>query len=310
MTSHDVVAILRRVLGIKRVGHTGTLDPMATGVLPISVGTATRVMEYLDGDIKEYVCKLKLGLFTDTLDVWGKVLEEIPKEEVLKFMPDHIQIDEILKSFKGVIEQIPPIYSAIKVDGKRLYNYARADETVEIPKRKVYIENIEVLDLDFKEGEITLLIRCSKGTYIRSLCRDIAGKLGTIGTMSYLRRTKSGSFTEEDSIPIREVMAMEREEAIKLLVPMDKALDNLGKISIEDCKVDSFLNGGKIGRRDYKEESSPRYKDGEFPLPLGNHMNSYRVYGNYDNKLQLLGIGVIDSEKYFLKGQKILITRN
>ena len=166
-TSHDCVAVVRRVIGVKRVGHTGTLDPMATGVLPVCVGTAARINEYLDYDTKTYDCVMKLGIITDTLDIWGEVLEERPVPDM-----DEAVIAETIMGFTGEISQIPPKYSALKVAGKKLYEYARAGQEVEIKPRKINIKHISVNNIDLENKEISFTVECSKGTYIKKpVCR-------------------------------------------------------------------------------------------------------------------------------------------
>ncbi|MBP3385202.1 MAG: tRNA pseudouridine(55) synthase TruB, partial [Firmicutes bacterium] len=202
-TSHDCVAIMRGVLGLKRVGHTGTLDPMATGVLPVCAGPAARVMEYLDLDFKTYECEMQLGLTSDTLDIWGEVEQAGDASAVTEE-----QIREAFVPFKGMISQVPPKYSAIKIDGRKLYQYARSGEDVDIPTREVYINDIEIISIDMKEKKILWRVECSKGTYIRSICRDIGDALGCGAVMTGLTRTASGAFTIENAVDIRQLRDM------------------------------------------------------------------------------------------------------
>ncbi len=189
ITSRDVVNIICKELGTKKVGHTGTLDPIAEGVLVICVGKATKLVELLTSNDKEYVAEVKLGMLTDTLDIDGKVLKKeesrINKEKLLS----------VLKSFNGTYNQEVPIYSAVKIKGKKLYEYARNNEEVELPKRLVEIKSIELLE--FKEDSYKFKVSVSKGTYIRSLIKDINDKLGVIGVMSSLKRTRQGNFKIE-----------------------------------------------------------------------------------------------------------------
>lgn len=182
-TSHDIVSKIRKKLNIKKVGHTGTLDPLATGVLPILLGNGTKLSKYLINHDKEYIATIKLGVKTDTADIEGTVIEE---QEVPLLTEE--QIMNSLESLKGKQKQIPPMYSAIKVNGKKLYEYARSGESIMVEPRDIEIYNIELIQ--YKEHEIKFKVACSKGTYIRSLCEDIAQKLNTIGTMSALERTK------------------------------------------------------------------------------------------------------------------------
>ena len=198
-TSNDVVQIVKKIFK-EKVGHTGTLDPMATGVLPLLVGKGTKCSQYLINHDKIYTATLLLGKKTDTGDITGNVVE---KQEVKNEILDRENIEKVLKSFKGEIEQIPPMYSAIKINGKKLYEYARQGQTIQVPPRKITIYDIELIKLEGKE--ITFRVGCSKGTYIRTLCEDIASKLGTVGTMSELNREKVGNFSIEDSIKINEL---------------------------------------------------------------------------------------------------------
>ena len=184
-TSQDVVAKLRGRLHIRRVGHTGTLDPMATGVLPVCFGKATRIIEYYDDDFKTYEAEMKLGMVTDTLDITGTVLEtkpvDVSEEDVI----------QAICSFRGWITQIPPKYSALKVNGKPLYKYAREGVEVEIKSRKIYVADIQPMEVNLRENRILFRVTCSKGTYIRTICDDIGKKLGCGGTMTDLQRTQS-----------------------------------------------------------------------------------------------------------------------
>ena len=198
MTSFDVVAVLRRVTHIKQIGHTGTLDPFATGVLPICIGKATKLIEYLPDD-KEYTATVQFGANTDTYDLEGEVTQTFDKKI------SQTDLKEILKDFEGEIEQLPPIYSAIKVKGKKLYEYAREGKEVEIKPRKVFIKKIELLSFDYEGQNAQILVECSKGTYIRSIAFDIGQKLNCGGYLIALKRTKAGMFSIEKSINLVEV---------------------------------------------------------------------------------------------------------
>ena len=244
-TSHDCVAVVRRVIGVKRVGHTGTLDPMATGVLPVCVGTAARINEYLDYDTKTYDCVMKLGIITDTLDIWGEVLEERPVPDM-----DEAVIAETIMGFTGEISQIPPKYSALKVAGKKLYEYARAGQEVEIKPRKINIKHISVNNIDLENKEICFTVECSKGTYIRSLCADIGEKLDCGACMSGLVRTKTGVFTLDDAVDIEAVKKMSREELVSKLFPTDYPLVQFGRVELSANRAKDFVNGKKIPKRD------------------------------------------------------------
>ena len=244
-TSHDCVAVVRRVIGVKRVGHTGTLDPMATGVLPVCVGTAARINEYLDYDTKTYACVMKLGIITDTLDIWGEILEERPVPEI-----NEAAITETIMGFTGEISQIPPKYSALKVAGKKLYEYARAGQEVEIKPRKINIKHISVNNIDLINKEISFTVECSKGTYVRSLCADIGEKLGCGACMSGLVRAKTGVFTLDDAVDIEAVKKMSREELVSKLFPTDYPLVQFGRVELSAKRAKDFVNGKKIPIRD------------------------------------------------------------
>lgn len=211
-TSHDVVAKLRGKLREKRIGHAGTLDPMATGVLPVFVGRATRAVEFAAEGEKEYVAWLKLGLVTDTQDITGTVLEERPVSAGLD------DLEAVLNRFRGEIFQIPPMYSAIKKDGKKLYELARKGIEVERAARPVTIHSLTVEGVAGIDCFV-LRVRCSKGTYIRTLCHDIGAALGCGGTMASLRRTMACGFSLADAVPLSEVLGSEDPQA--LLLPVD-----------------------------------------------------------------------------------------
>lgn len=214
-TSHDVVAVMRGILHTKKVGHTGTLDPDAEGVLPVCVGTATKAADMLTDADKEYIARVKLGMVTDTQDITGTVLERHPvtvSEE---------QIRAAAQTFLGEIDQIPPMYSAVKIAGKKLYEYARAGKEVERKPRRVTIEHIAVSEVS--GDEFTLQVRCSKGTYIRTICHDLGQLLGCGGCMSALTRTRASGFTLDQAVTLKELeQAMEQGTAEQLLVPVDE----------------------------------------------------------------------------------------
>lgn len=239
MTSHDVVNILRKKTGIKKIGHTGTLDPMATGVLPICIGKATRVSEYLLNLDKEYIADLTLGSRTDTLDSEGQVIETsntiVEKEKIL----------EVFKNYVGTIKQTPPMYSALKFKGKKLYELAREGKTIERPKREIKIYSIDILNI-VDNKEISFRVKCSRGTYIRSLCDDIGFDLETFGHMSYLMRTQAGSFDIENSYSLDYINKLSLDEINNILIPMDHSLDHLDSLKVSDEDYDRLINGVKI----------------------------------------------------------------
>ncbi|MBN2795881.1 MAG: tRNA pseudouridine(55) synthase TruB [Clostridia bacterium] len=242
MTSHDVVAIVRRVLKTKKVGHTGTLDPMATGVLPICIGQATKIVDFLQADKKTYIAELTLGVTTDTEDAWGEVLET---KEV------HVTDDEISKailSFVGEIEQVPPMYSALKVKGKKLYELAREGKVIERQARIRHIYQIEILSI--ADNKVKFEVVCSKGTYIRTLCKDIGEVLGVGGHMSSLDRSATGNFHKEQSISIEDLKAESFDQSAHL-IPIDLALTFDKKIEISDKAKELVMNGVKIDLAHY-----------------------------------------------------------
>ena len=237
-TSNDVVQIVKKIYN-EKVGHTGTLDPMATGVLPLLIGKGTSLSKYLINHDKVYEATIKLGIATNTGDLEGKIIEE---KEVDKNILKQENIEKVLKEFLGKQTQIPPIYSAIKVKGKKLYEYARNGEEVEIPSREITIYNINLINIDKKENEIKFNVSCSKGTYIRTLCKDIAKKIGTIGYMSNLNRIKVGDFDIKNSITIDE---LKQNENIKIIT-IEEFFKNNNKIDINNNNLKLLLNGVKI----------------------------------------------------------------
>ncbi len=239
-TSFDVVAKLRGILHVKKIGHTGTLDPDATGVLPICIGKATKVCDLLTNKDKSYTTTLLIGKSTDTYDISGTVTNEsevnVTENEVIN----------AINSFLGEIEQIPPMYSAIKVNGKKLYELARQGKVIDRQARKVTIYNIEVIDISLPR--IIMRIDCSKGTYIRSLCNDIGEKLGCFGCMESLVRNKVGDFDIENAIKVEEIEKIYNENNIdKVLLPVDYVFSSYPKGVILDDSKKYALNGAKLG---------------------------------------------------------------
>lgn len=239
MTSHDAVNFFRRLLGIKKIGHTGTLDPNATGVLPICIGKATRVSEYFNEMDKEYVGELTLGMKTDTQDMDGKVIE-VSHNKVIEG-----QIINSFNKFKGEIRQVPPMYSAVRHKGKKLYELAREGIIVERKSRSIHIKELNILS-NYKNKEIIFYTKCSKGTYIRTLCNDIGEDLETYGFMSYLIRVGVGNFSIENSYGKEYLSSLKKNQVEKLLEPMDLALTHMDKIVVEDHLFNQLINGAKI----------------------------------------------------------------
>lgn len=273
-TSHDVVAIAKKTLG-EKIGHTGTLDPNATGVLPLLIGKATKISKYLVNHDKVYQSVLKLGIKTDTADVTGNVLEE---QEVI--MPKEEKIEDVFSSMIGRKKQIPPMYSAIKVNGKKLYEYARKGKSIEIQPREIEIYDLTLNKVDTSVNEITFTVHCSKGTYIRTLCEQIAESLGTIGYMKELNRLQVGEFKIEDSVTIEELK--ENKESMKdKIISIEKFLANKEKIVLDVKRKEQFLNGVK----------------------LQYHLKN-DIYRIYDEQEKFMGLGIIKEE--YLKRDVIL----
>lgn len=245
MTSFGVVARLRRLTG-EKCGHSGTLDPLATGLLPVMVGKSTKLCELFTAGRKGYIGTLRFGLCTDTGDITGQVLGE------QEGMPTEEEFRAILPQFLGAIEQRPPAYSAIKVNGVPLYKLARAGKEVEIPSRTVEIHRLELLSFDAEKKEAVLEVECSKGTYIRSLFMDMAEALGCLGTMSALRRTKSGRFSLENAIPLEELMQRLEEGNAEDLITPAEALDFLPRFEPQDFFATLMRNGCEIAVKKMK----------------------------------------------------------
>lgn len=272
-TSHDIVYQAKKTTG-EKVGHTGTLDPMATGVLPLLIGKGTLCSKYLINHDKIYEVQLTLGMKTDSADSEGCVLEE-------KEVPDAIfqkeKIEEILKTSRGKQEQMPPMYSAIKVKGKKLYEYARKGQMVEVQPRQIEIYDIKLLEIKKEEKQIKFQVHCSKGAYMRSLCEDIAKRLGTIGYMSDLNRTRVGEFSIEQAITIEQLQ--EQKQDIKYIT-IEELFEKKPRIEIVEKRLQPFLNGVKLTMKEAN--------------------GVYRIYCNN----QFIGIGIV--EKEFLKRDIII----
>ncbi len=240
ITSHDVVYKLRRLLGIKKIGHTGTLDPDASGVLPMCVGKGTKLAEMLTATDKQYFAELTLGAFTDTQDASGEVLERFD----VRVTEDEIR--KKIAEFVGEISQTPPMFSAIKVNGKKLYELAREGKTIEREARMVTIKNIEIQKIDLAAKTVTMLVDCSKGTYIRTLCNDIGAALGCGGYMSALTRTKTGRFCIEESFTLEQIEEMMQNDDLSFMVPVAEALPEYRRITLADKNAKKVRNGIKI----------------------------------------------------------------
>ena len=256
-TSFDVVAKLRGITKIRKIGHTGTLDPDATGVLPVCIGSATKLVDMLTDKTKEYVADMKLGITTDTQDISGQVID---KKEV------NITIDEFrdaILSFIGASKQIPPMYSALKVDGKKLCDMARAGITVERKPRDININDIEILDIDRTSAKVR--VSCSKGTYIRTLCNDIGERLGCGAVMTGLVRTRSGSFTIDKAYRLDQIEELAKKGELESIVTrVDEVFSDYARVTVSAETEKRVLNGNQI-RLDSKEEFLRVYlENGQF----------------------------------------------
>ena len=235
-TSHDIVRKAKKILN-EKVGHTGTLDPNATGVLPLLIGKGTQISKYIINHDKVYEAVLQLGTKTDTADVEGKIIEE---KTVTERALEKENIEIVLEELTGEQEQIPPMYSAIKINGKKLYEYARKGETIEVKPRTINIYKLELINIDKEKKQIEFRIHCSKGTYIRTVCENVAEKLETVGYMKELKRTQVGEFKIEDSISIEEL------EEKKECITIEKYFKNYKNINLDSKRLQLFLNGVKL----------------------------------------------------------------
>ena len=240
LSSHDVVDIVRRIFKQKRVGHAGTLDPAAAGILPVALGRAARLVEYMEGADKSYRAEIAFGYATDTGDVYGEVVESVPHP----VLPSEEELRRVLGQFVGEIEQLPPAYSAIKVGGQRAYDLARQGAAVEIKARTVRIDRLELLRVDAARARILLDVDCAKGTYIRSLCTDIGATMGLPATMRFLLRTRVGGFTLDDSYTLEELA----EAGADALRAPDTALD-LPVYELDPQRVRAFYSGLSTSER-------------------------------------------------------------
>ena len=267
MTSQNVVSKVKRILNEKKVGHAGTLDPNATGVLPILVGKATKISKYLIEHDKSYEAIIKLGEKSSTGDIEGDIVEK--KEIKLdKYTSEDIQ--NILNMFLGKTKQIPPMYSAIKVNGKKLYEYAREGKEVELKERDIEIFNIQLKNVDYENQEISYIVDCSKGTYIRTLCEDIAKKLNTVGYMKELTRLRVDKFNISNAITLEELEEKKNNSNFEDIIPIESLFSDKPKIILTNKKENLFLNGVK--------------------LTFNNEDGTYLIY---NEKKSYVGLGII-----------------
>jgi tRNA pseudouridine55 synthase len=306
MTSHDGVQMLRRLTGIKRIGHTGTLDPMAVGVLPLCIGSAARITEYLDLDYKKYRCEMQLGIETDTQDIWGAVIQDNRSNINVTIE----SITEALNTFQGLISQYPPGYSAVRVNGKRLYEYARQGQEVEIKPRTIDIKSITVTRCDMEKGKITFDVECSKGTYIRTICHDTGKLLGCGAVMSCLIRTASGAFTLEDTVTIEELTEQGPE---RFLLEPDFPLVHFGQAVVNEDRGKWFANGGHLRMSDVKIIREPVYKNAGEGLNIRDeYRQAYNIYADRSNAAStedsgFLGVAFYNNDYKKLVADKIFL---
>lgn len=277
MTSHDVVYSIRRILKTKKVGHTGTLDPMAAGVLPICIGSATKISGYLLNDKKKYRCEMILGHNTDTQDRWGKIINtrsvNVTKKDII----------DVFHSFKGEIEQIPPMYSALKHKGKKLYELAREGKEIPREPRKIMIYELDIIKID--HNVILFDVLCSKGTYVRTLCDDIGNKLNCGAYMSFLLRTKSGNFKLSDTVTLETLEALSIEEInSNYMFSMDYPLTDMPKVNIKKQSERYLRNGNNIYMKNIasydslkKDEMVRLYVENQF-IALGMVKKDQEMY--------------------------------
>jgi len=283
MTSFDVIGYLRKILKIKKIGHTGTLDPAAVGVLPICIGKATKAIEFMMDKDKIYRAELTLGISTDTQDSTGETIN------IKDVSVTREQIINATNSFCGKYLQLPPMYSAIKVNGRKLYDLARAGLEVERKEREVEIHFINILSI--RNNRVIFDVGCSKGTYIRTLCSDIGEKLGCGGHMSFLVRTKAGQFSLEDSLTLEEITAFSVEKVLdKRVLGIEKVFDDLSDIILEPADEKRLVNGLSVKLEGIMDDS----------------LSSVRVYGE-NNRFLALGDIIPYNGGYFLKSRKLFV---
>ncbi|HKL80234.1 MAG TPA: tRNA pseudouridine(55) synthase TruB [Mobilitalea sp.] len=296
-TSHDVVAKMRGILKMKKIGHTGTLDPEAEGVLPVCMGKATKLVDLITDKAKTYEAVLKLGIVTDTQDLTGQILRT---SEVTVGLSE---ITEVILSYIGEYDQLPPMYSAIKVNGQRLYELARQGKEIERNRRRVIIKDIRILDYSACDHEVRVSVDCGKGTYIRTLLHDIGETLGCGGAMKSLIRTRVGNFRLEEALKLAEVEELVRSEQISAhIIPVEAIFHNYQKITV-DKEYDKLLHNGNPFRREHIKESSQKFLPDTIQRNCAE-TTSIGIEGNSPNTIQGYSaktlVRVYDSEDEFM----------
>lgn len=290
-TSHDVVARLRGILKQKKIGHTGTLDPDAVGVLPVCLGSGTKICDMLMDKSKEYVAELRLGLTTDTQDMSGKILVQKEVDVSEK------QVEAVIYSFLGSYEQVPPMYSALKVNGKKLYELAREGKEVARKARTVQIEELEILQMNLPL--VQMRVCCSKGTYIRTLCADIGEKTGCGGTMQSLKRTRVGSFLIEDALTLAQVEKLRDENAVeKAIMAVDEVFVSLQKATVSAGYVKLIENGNCFFKEAVKQnpEQAERLEPDEQVRVYDEQGKFYGIYRYEEEKNMFYPVKMFLSE--------------
>ena len=289
-TSHDVVAVLRKIAGQKKIGHTGTLDPDATGVLPVCLGRATKLCDLLTDRDKTYEAVLLLGKTTDTQDISGAILKEQPTDHL-----NEAEVTKVIESFKGTYDQIPPMYSALKVNGKKLYELAREGKEIARKARTIEVYDIRIRRF-LPPDRVEMDIDCSKGTYIRTLCADIGKALGCGGHMAELLRTATGSFSLENAIKLDDLKALaEQERAEDALLTMQEALRDFPVIKIAEGSTKLLYNGGKIQEKYFTKQPKALQED--------------EIAAVYDFENHLVGLYTLKKEEtnFYIKPFKMLV---
>lgn len=288
-TSFDVVAVMRKLAKQKKAGHTGTLDPNATGVLPILLGSATKAQDLIVNHDKTYIADFKLGLTTDTLDIWGNVTAEYESNA------DGDSIKNVLRNFVGEIEQIPPMFSAVQKDGKRLYDLARQGIEIERESRKVTVYDIELLNFDNKTRSGSFKIACSKGTYVRTVIDDMGKQLGTGAVMTGLQRIEACGFSIDECITLDEAKSLAESEKLETaLHSVESLFKSYDGIKISSAQTKRFSNGGAL------DLARTRLKKG--------NPDDGKIFRVSDNENNFIGLGKVDTEKSELKIYKLFNT--
>lgn len=289
-TSHDVVAKLRGILKQKKIGHTGTLDPDAVGVLPVCLGSGTKLCDMITDRDKTYEAVMLLGKETDTQDISGTVLHECSVEQMREMVTDE-KISSVIQSFVGEYDQLPPMYSAIKINGKKLYELAREGKEVERKTRRVQIHSIEILNMDFPR--VTFRVECSKGTYIRTLCHDIGQKLGVYACMENLTRTKAGPFSLEHALTLSEIEQKVKEDTFAgMVIPVDQMFQEYPALQVPEKYEKILRNGNPL---------AVHMMEGQERKPLKNG-DMVRVY---DSQGAFAGIYILDDKKGIFRVYKM-----